>query len=332
MRNLTKLHKQVIKKVTPNKSTLPILKDCLIRNNQLIATDLESYLIIDNFTADNHVINAGHLIELNNINEIIINSKVNYITDKKNVTFATKDICEFPEVPECDYKFIGKLLQPDIEKLHKNRIFMSKDALRPALMHVEIKDNYFNITDGFKLKRNNINSKFTDKFYMNLKSIELIKLLGECDVYMGKEWIRYEFSGMSLISRNYTENYPDVLNVIPDNFIGSGNFNRLDMINAINEIKDYSDKENLIKVYINGKLELETKDIENNISANCSIECNKTGENFTIGYNFKYLLDVLKSYKSDYLTINWNTPTQATTFNNMDNSNLSLLMPVRMTD
>ena len=332
MNNINKIQKKAIKKITTGSRTIEILKSCSIKDNRLITTDLENYLIIDNFTADNHVINADHLIKLNNINNIEINkSKINYITDKKAVNFINKnDVNNFPVLPECEYKFIGELNNNDINNFYSNRCFISKNEMKPSMQFIEIKDNYFNVTDGYKLKRKEITSNFTDKFYITYKAIELLKMLGACDVYMSKEWILYKFIGMELITRNMVDHFPDVSTVIPSEFKGSCTFNKSNFINAINEIKDYSNKENLVKISINGRLELEIKDLESGTGATCEIESNKTGADFTAGYNYKYLLEVLKSYKKDDLIINYNLPTTAIALNNLDNSNLSLLMPIRL--
>ena len=330
MNNLNNNQKKAIKKITSGSRTQPILKNCLIKGGKLITTDLENYLIIDNYTAEDHIINADHLIKLNNINNIIINDKINYITDTKEVNFAKTDIDQFPELPNNEFKYIGKFLQTDINTLYKNRAFISKDEMKASLQYIEIRNNYYNITDGYRLKRNLINSKFSNKFYINKKCIELIKILGFCEVYISDNWVKYQFDEMSLLSRNLNNNYPDVTTVIPDNFQGSTKLNKLDLINAINQISDYSDKKNLIKLDINGSFNLSTYDSESQSGAKTEITHDKTGVDLTAGYNYKFLLDILKSYKSNNLIINYNQPRTAVIINNSDNSNLSLLMPIKL--
>lgn len=330
MKNITKKEIQAIKKIAVKKSVLPILNNALILDNKLIITNLDNYLIFDNWNAENHLLPIDKLVKLQNIQDVIINDSVNYITDKIKVKFKKLNITEFPETPECNYKSNGKLSINDIKNLYDNRIFISTDELKPALNFYQIKDNYSEASTGYVLKRFNLDSNF-NKFYMNKKCIEILNIFkNECKIYTSDKWVKYQFDNFCLISRNLTDNFPDFNSVIPSNFVGAAEIDKLEFINAINDISDYTNKEKKeIRLNINGKFELEAIDSENNYSAETKINSINSGENVLLGFNYQYLLQILKSCNNDKLELKFNNSYSAAVINDNSN-NINLIMPIRI--
>ncbi len=80
-------------------------------------------------------------------------------------------------------------------------------------------------------------------------------------------------------------------------------------------------------------MDMQTEDIETEIEWGTKITMiNHEGSELHIGYNAKYLENIVKSLVGDEIVVKYGSPVSATIFRGDDPNVTNLLMPVRLND
>lgn len=323
----------------PNKATLPILETILFESEEgqirLTATDLE-ISIIENMDADIEdggavAIPARRLIEtLRQLPDIPVAFEVD---DKFNVKFRTDkgtyklvgdDPDEFPEVPNLDEgTTISTSKDIMLKAIDKTLFAVSNDDLRPAMMGVFFdigpEESKFVATDGHRLVKyikSDLTSEDDINFIVPEKALNLVQKAlhdEDCDLTVTEDHARFKSGNTIVITRLINEQYPNYESVIPRDNDKNLVINKEQMLATVKRVSIFSSSTTRqIRLQLNpDKLTIRAEDIDMSSEAKETIACEYGDEEMEIGFNAKYLADVLGNVDGDEVFFEFSTPNRA---------------------
>ena len=348
-------------KITPNRTTLPILSTVLIKTKEnegvvLRTTDLEVDLEV---FIDSQNLEQGEVCcpihklydVVNTIAEEFVSINVNEANRMRIKTKTGKYliVCqkteEFPETREFGEKVTnieGKFLYETI----KNTIYScSKDELKPMLNGVllEIKQNAITAvsTDGHRLV----------KFVIQQKNEEACKILipqkflntiatgtintKKATLEIHKDYALIKTNKQKLSTRLIREKFPDYENVIPKENPQTTTTKTQDLLNMVKRVSLMSNKttKQVVLKLSDNKITASAEDHETGGSAIDEIEAKHTGNECTIGFNGILLLEILRHQKTEKIKLLTNTALSAMLIhqeNEKTTKTTTLLMPIRI--
>lgn len=354
---------QILIKISPARTTLPILNSILFDANdnqlEIRGTDLEISMKIKISAT---IINEGCLvIPLKKLNDITNempegkieiekkeNNKIELTSEFGNYSLMGTAMDEFPSWTKIENSKEISIDSDILSKLIANTMYaVSKDEIKPALQGV-----LFNIegeslkvvsTDGAKLVkmeyRGNINKTFEGNVIIPIKFLSILKnhqtnkriifLIGENHVMIMDE-------NMELSTRIINQKYPDYESVIPTNNDKKVTIEKASFLSSVRRVSIFSNRStNQISLnFTNNKVTIFTQDPENVSAGKETINCDYFGEELTIGFNAEYLKETINHQEDGEIKISMKTPTSATVFNSSPKENsidmISLLMPIRI--
>lgn len=261
---------------------------------------------------------------------------------------------DFPFSPETSTKIVGKLTQEDCLNIKKLKNIASNDPLRSAMNGACLNEEEIAATNGHLLIWNELNGKYEGDpiilpspiFKLNLsadeyeitepRKVTLKDYNGEHD----NIWIKL-ISGYSTISlKLINEKYPEYENVIPRDNPLSVVLNRKEFTAEIKKATASANrtthqvrlslKENALKIHS------EDLDFSSEYNGDMSVKTTvtkikgqpiKLEDAFEIGFNGKFLLEILKQRDSNLVTIEMSAPTRGGIFD----GNI-LVMPVMLSN
>ena len=257
---------------------------------------------------------------------------------------------DFPKAPEADS--VDQIVLPSdtIQQAISKTIFAtSNDELRPAMTGVflEVDFNHltFVSTDAHKLVKysfKNVASEVSTSFIIPKKALNLLKNAlgnaGELKLSFNKSNAFFEGDNITLICRLIDARYPDYNAVIPADSPNQMVINRRDFQNSLKRIAIYANKTtNQVILNINeGSLTVSAQDLDFSNEATEQLTCTYGGEPMTIGFNAKFLIEMLTVLESDEVELNLSTPTRAGILKPVDELEdediLMLVMPVMLSN
>ena len=323
----------------PNKATLPILETILFESKdgqlRLTATDLE-ISIIEYIDADIEedgavAIPARRLTEtLRQLPDIPVGFDVDekfnvkFRTDKGTYKLVGEDPDEFPEVPNLDEGHILETTKDDILKAIDKTLFaVSNDDLRPAMMGVYFDigpdESKFVATDGHRLVRyikQDLTSEEEINFIVPEKALNLVQkaLHGEeCQMTITEDHARFKSGNTIVITRLINEQYPNYDSVIPRENDKTMVINKEQMLATVKRVAIFSSSTTRqIRLQMNtDKLTIRAEDIDMSSEAKETISCDYDNDEMEIGFNAKYLADVLGNVDDEEVYFEFSTPNRA---------------------
>ena len=348
-------------KITPNRTTLPILSTVLIKTKGnegvvLRATDLEVDLEI---SLDSQNLEEGEVCcpiqklydIVNAVSEEFVSINVNEANRMRIKTNTGKYliVCqkteEFPEARSFGERAAnveGKFLYDTI----KNTIYAcSKDELKPMLNGVllEIKQNAIIAvsTDGHRLVKFIVpqKNKETCKVLVPQKFLNTIATgtinTKKATLEIHQDYALIKTKKQQLSTRLITEKFPDYDNVIPKENPQQTTVKTQDLLNMVKRVSLMSNKttKQVVLKLTNKKITASAEDHETGGSAVDETEAKHQGEDCTIGFNGGLLLEILRHQKTEEITLLTNTPLSAMLINQENEKNTettTLLMPIRI--
>lgn len=346
----------------PNKATLPILETVLIEASDgqlgLSATDLE-ISIVEHIRADVEAtgsvcVPAKRLLEiLRQLPDIPVYFEVDdrnivrFKTDKGDYKLVGEDASDFPEPPKMDESKGFETTTAIIKETIRKTIFaVSTDDLRPAMMGV-----YFQIgteeskivaTDGHRLVkvvRKDLTAPAAVNFIVPEKALNLVvkSLEGDsCMIYVTRDHVQFKANNTSIISRLINEVYPNYEAVIPRDNEKKMKVDKQEMLATVRRVSVFSST-NTRQIRMSLKptiVEIQAEDIDMSSEAREALPCEFEGEPMIIGFNARYLADVITNVDSDELIFEFSTPNRAGVVRPSDNDEnqqmLMLVMPVML--
>lgn len=277
------------------------------------------------------------------------NSSVEIVYDNgksKMVGFNAED---FPRTPAIDnsksLKISGDVISSGI---NKTLFAAGNDELRPVMSGVffqfTAQDVIFVATDAHKLvryKRTDIDSEISTSFVLPRKALTLLKgnLGGDEEVLMefNETNAKFSFNDLELICRLIDGKYPNYEAVIPKENPNVLTIDRTQFLNSIKRVAIFSNKTtHQIKLKLAGsELSLFAEDLDFANEASERLTCNYAGEDMEIGFNSRFLMEMLNNIESTEVQLAMSEPSRAglltpATYENEAEEILMLVMPVML--
>jgi DNA polymerase-3 subunit beta len=359
---------QKISGVLSTSSTLPILEDFLFELTEdklrITASDLETTISVELKTdkADNPgivAIPAKMLLDImKTLPELPVTISVNM--DNLGVELFAGDgkyklvghrSDEFPQVPSLDnmqsLQLNGAML---VNAFNKTLFAAGNDELRPVMSGVlcEIsKDNItFVATDAHKLvryKRSDVKTEEKASFILPKKPLNHLKNVmpedEEVDVKLefNDSNAVMEFEDITLICRLIDGKYPNYEAVIPTQNPFKLTVDRKGLLNALRRVAIFGSKStHQVRFKISGKeLVLTAEDLDFSSEAKERLTCSYEGDNIEIGFNSRFMQEMLATLDVDNVVLEMSAPNRAGILvpEESDKSEdiLMLIMPVMLT-
>ncbi|HAR20247.1 MAG TPA: DNA polymerase III subunit beta [Cytophagales bacterium] len=224
----------------------------------------------------------------------------------------------------------------------------SNDELRPAMTGVYISMNDTNVTfvatDGHRLvryRRVDIASDSNTSILIPKKALTLLKSSLTSDntlvvLEFNTSNAYFSFGNTKMICRLLDERFPDYENAIPVNNPNKLNIDRNEFLNSLKITSIYANKTtHQVRLKMAGsELQISAEDIDFSNEANERLSCDFVGEDMEIGFNAKFLLEVLNTMDARDVTVNLSAPNRAgvvtPTEQNANEDLLMLVMPVML--
>lgn len=255
---------------------------------------------------------------------------------------------DFPSPPEEDDVETLILPSKKIQKGITNCIFAtSNDELRLAmtgvLIQIDFTKLHFVATDAHKLVKYTIGNLKTDiakSLIVPKKGLTLVKnaLNEECDVTISfnKSNIFFTFGRTKIICRLIDAKYPEYNAVIPVENPFEAVINRKDFQSSLRRIAIYANKStNQVVLNLTEKsMTISAQDLDFSNEATEQLNCSFSGDAMTIGFNAKFLGEMLSVLENDDIKLQLSTPSRAglivPTEEEVGEALLMLVMPVMM--
>jgi len=332
---------QVLGGVINNSNTLPILDNFLfeLKDSKLTvsASDLEttmsSTLDVESDADGNIALPARLLLDtLKTFPEqpltfvVEENSTVEISSNHGKYALAYADGNEFPKSVALDNPstttISGDILATAISKT----IFAAgNDDLRPVMSGVFFQFSTegltFVATDAHKLvkyKREDVKANQVAEFIMPKKPLNLLKgILAANDDNVTIEYndsnAKFTFENSILVCRLIDGKYPNYEAVIPKENPNKLTINRTQFLNSVRRVSIFSNKTtHQIRLKIAGsELNISAEDIDYSNKAEERLSCDYQGDDMQIGFNSRFLTEMLNNLSADEVQLEMSLPNRA---------------------
>lgn len=359
-------HLKSISGVLNTNNSIPIL-DCFLfelNKNELTmsASDMETTITtsikIDSTSAGSIAIPAKTLMEaLANLPE----QPISFIVDKTKHSIKLKTETgdynisgqngdEYPKMPKLDSQS-SIVIKSDVlfNAINKTIFATGSDDLRPVMSGVYCQftetNSIFVATDAHKLvryTRNDAKAGTNASFIMPKKPLNVLKglLTGVDDavkVEFNKTNALFSFGNVNLICRLIDGKYPNYEAVIPKNNPNKITVDRSAFLGALKRVSVFSNKAtHQIRVKVTGsQLRISAEDLDFANEGHELLTCTYVGEDMEIGFNSRFLVDMVSNLDGDEIIIEMSAPNRAGILLPNNNANpsediLMLVMPVML--
>lgn len=356
---------QVLGGVINNSNTLPILDNFLFDLNEnelkISASDLETTMSttieVESESVGSVAISARLLLDTL---KTFPNQPLTFKTDENNTVeisssqgkydMAYFDGSEFPKAvtiaSPSSTVIPGQILSTAISKT----IFAAgNDDLRPVMSGVFFQFNSesltFVATDAHKLvkySRTDVTANDTAEFIMPKKPLNLLKGIlasSESDVTIeyNDSNAKFTFDNVVLVCRLIDGKYPNYEAVIPKENPNKLTVDRGTFLNSVKRVSIFSSKTtHQIRLKMAGtELNISAEDMDYSNKAEERLACEYQGDDMQIGFNSRFLTEMLSNLNSDEVLIEMSLPNRAgilTPIDGIDDGEFvtMLVMPVML--
>jgi DNA polymerase III subunit beta len=358
---------QYISGVLSSNNTLPILDNFLFqlddREIKISASDLEttmtSRITVDMAEGEGAVaIPAKILMDtLKTFSDIPITLDiepetfaVSLVAGEGKYKLAGQNGEEYPQVPAIESTSTFDI-ESDVlyQAISKSIFAASNDDLRPVMagVYCEIGSSNatFVATDAHKLvryRRLDVKSEDTANFILPKKPLNQLRhILAQDDATVHVEYsdtnARFTFKNVIMTCRLIDGKYPNYSAVIPGNNPNKMTVDRVPFMNSIKRVSLFSNQTTYqVKFRIAGsELTLSAEDLDYSNEARERLACHYEGEDMEIGFNSKFLVEMLNNLDTDQVMLEMSEPHRAGLITPVANENkeediLMLVMPVML--
>jgi DNA polymerase-3 subunit beta len=285
------------------------------------------------------------------IDESNYNIEIN--SDNGRYKLAGENSADFPKVPEISDGYLINLKSSTLGTAIGNTIFStSTDELRPAMtgvfLHLSSKSCTFVSTDGHRLVkyiRTDIKGDEIDHdMIIPRKSLNLLKSIipsddkNEISIEFNASNAFFSYDNIKMVCRLIDERYPDYENVIPSDNSNNITVDKSEILNSLKRISIYANKTtNQVRLKVSGsEILISAEDLDFSNEANERISCDHEGSDIEIGFNAKFLIEILSNILSDKVIFKLSEPNRAGLIlpeDIDDDEDLTMLvMPVMLND
>ena len=256
---------------------------------------------------------------------------------------------DFPKVPLVEDGHSVEMPSDVLANAVSNTIFAtSTDELRPAMTGVYVNlngaDSTFVATDGHRLiryRRDDIGSEAKSPIIIPRKALTLLRsVLPSENVSVSVQFNAsnafFKFGNIRMVCRLIDERYPDYENVIPQDNNNRMTVNRPTLLSSLKRIAIYANKTThqvRLKVSDN-QLHVSAEDIDFSNDANETLVCEHEGDEIEIGFNARFLIEMLSNLDTEEVIFKFSQPNRAGLIEPSEKEDhedvLMLVMPVML--
>ncbi len=224
---------------------------------------------------------------------------------------------DFPKTPVVSRGESVEIAASSLGVAIANTIFAtSTDDLRPAMggvfLQLGTESTTFVATDGHRLvryRRKDIKAETDTSMIIQRKALNLLKsTLPSDDTLVKADFTAsnafFSFGNIRMICRLIDERFPDFENAIPTNNPNTLTIERAEIVNSLRRISIYSNRTThqiRLKMTLNN-LVISAEDLDYSNEANEQLICEYNGDDLEIGFNAKFLIEMLSNLTCKTIT------------------------------
>jgi DNA polymerase III subunit beta len=239
---------------------------------------------------------------------------------------AGENAMDFPRIPEVNKNFNLELESSVLLSALNNTVFATgSDDLRPAMAGVYVvfdEDKVtFVATDGHRLvryRRNDLKTDNPSTLILPKKALNLVKgSLPSASIPVNIEFSGsnafFSFANTKLICRLIDERYPDYESVIPKLSTSDLVLERSTLMDTLKRVINFANKTNFqVRFKITPSLlTISAEDLNYSNQAVENIPCEFSGGDMEIGFNAKFLLEMVSNLHTPNVIIQLSLPNKA---------------------
>lgn len=358
---------QILGGIINNNNTLPILDNFLfhLNGNQLIltASDLETSMsaTIEVESQDNTMIALPARLLLDTLKTFpeqpltFVKTKENTVEISANngkYALAYLDGEDFPKAAQVRDPIKTKINGQILATAINTTLFASgNDDLRPVMSGVFFQFNTseltFVATDAHKLvkyTRTDIKADKNAEFIMPKKPLQLLKsILQSVDEDLVIEYnetnAEFSFENLRMTCRLVEGKYPNYEAVIPKENPNIMEIDRGEFLNSVRRVSIFSNKTtHQVRLKLAGaELQVSAEDFDYSNKAEERLGCDYQGDDMQIGFNSRFLIEMLNNINCDVIKLSMSLPNRAgiiTPIDHLDDGEdvTMLVMPVMLNE
>ena len=356
---------QKLNGVISSNNTLPILDNFLFdinsNNMTIIASDLETTMMstisVEADVDGKITIPARILIDTlktfsNQPLTFIVNTEtfgIEMSSEMGNYKLAGQNANEFPKTPKLNGSSTTTIKGDILANAINKTLFASgNDELRPVMsgMFCELSTEQitFVSTDAHKLvkhTRTDISSDKTASFILPKKPLTILKNNISDDADIKLEFndtnALFTFNNITIICRLIDGKYPNYEAVIPKENPNKLTIETASLLSSIKRVSIYANKTtHQIRLKIAGsELQITSEDLDFANKAEERLSCQYEGTDMEIGFNSKFVIDMLNNIGAEQISLEMSAPNRAGIILPLDGleegeNTLMLVMPVML--
>ena len=333
-------HLQTISGVINNSNTMPILDNFLFEldKNELkiTGTDLETTvstkLNVDSEDTESICVPSKILLDtLKTFPDQPLtfidkgNHQLEIVSEQGNYELAYLSADDYPETPalvDADSSIISSDIL--VEAINKTLFATGNDEHRPVMTGVYFQwdgeESKFVATDAHRLvkyTRTDVEAKDGSYFIMPKKPLTLIKNIfpmgEEVFVEFNETNTSFSVGNITLICRLIDGKYPAYDAVIPKENPNVMTINRSMFLNSLRRVAIFANKStHQVRLKLTGnQLVISAEDVDFANKAVENLMCDYNGEDLQIGFNAKFLSEMLSNLQSEDITLSMSQPNRA---------------------
>ena len=358
-------HLTTLSGVVPSNPIVPILDNFLfeISSSKLsitasdLKTSMVSRLVVEADEDGSIAIPARMLVDtLKNLPEQPVTFNIDFqsytieiSSDNGKYKLAGENAADFPRVPELGRTDTLEIPSDVLASALGYTLFAtSTDEMKPAMngVYFEFTENFTNFvaSDSHRLiryKRADLTPSYDATMIIDRKALGLLKNA----LPATRDTVTLEFNTSNavfsigeteLICRLIDERFPEYQNVIPVNNENLITVDRKELIGCLKRSVIYANRStNQVRFRITGnELRISAEDLDFSNEASERIFCDHDGEDIEIGFNARFLIEILNNMPSDKIIFQLSQPNRAGLVvpdeDGQDEDLLMLIMPIML--
>ena len=279
-----------------------------------------------------------------NITLELVNDNLKISTKHTNSIIKAFPVDDFPNIPKVSKEKTFNFNVPGLIKGFKSVMYSSSvSTIRPVLSSIFLSSEedgvVFVATDSFRLSEKRIGVKKHKEFSQILipfkNAGEIIRTLEDIKddvvVCLNENQISFSYNDIYITSRVIDGVFPDYKQIIPKETKTEAIVLKQDLISGLRISNIFSDKFSQVTFNVKPKdkvFEITTKNMDVGENIN-NIDAVITGEELTISFNYKYIIDCFQSIDSDSVSLSFSDTNKPMVVRGVgDKSFLYLVMPM----
>lgn len=234
--------------------------------------------------------------------------------------------------------------------LAKTIPFTGNDDLRPVMagVHFDLTDQAvsFVATDAHRLMiytPDGMKIPKADGFIVASKTVRILKKYldatsGEVKILFNAEMISFDFEGVHIVARLVSGKYPNYRSVLPKEAPNKITIDRLHFLSSVRRMHLFSNGvTHQVRLELNGSVVMKAEDLDDGSNATERLMCGYEGKVMNIGFNARFLTDILRNMNCPEVVIQMSEPNRAATIvptSEVEDQGktIALVMPVMLND